>query len=167
MTEQPAAPSVPAVPGRRLRWVLIASLAVNLAFGGMMLGAFLHGGPGGRDMVRDLGFGPYDAALRPEDRVALRSLLRARDTDLTAVRAEARNDFRVILTALRAEPFDAAALNAALGVQQGHLTARMTLGNQTLRDFLAGLSPVDRKDFADRLEARLTHGRDSRPDAPR
>ena len=154
----------PAVSSRGVRWALIASLAVNLAVAGMALGAFLHGGPGGRgDMVHDLGFGPYDQALRPQDRAALKAAMGAKAGDLRASRNEVAQDALAIVAALRAQPFDAATLDAALIQQQNHLGARMKLGNDALHDFLTGLSQQDRLDFADRLEHHLQHGRDAPP----
>ncbi len=164
MTENPNIPlGRPAISSRGVRWALIASLAVNLGVAGMALGAFLHGGPGGRaDMVRDLGFGPFDQALRPQDRATLRAALRAKSGDLRASRAEVAQDAMAIVAALRLQPFDSAALDAALTAQQGHLTARMKLGGDALRVFLTGLSQQDRLDFASRLERHLLHG----PDAP-
>lgn len=152
-----------AAPGTGSKWtrrIMIASLAINLGVAGLALGAFLHGGPGGTgDMARDPGFGPYDAVLRPEDRMALRSALRAKTGDLRAVRGEFITDAQAILAALRAQPFDPAALVVAMSAQRDHFSARMTLGSQTMGDYLVGLSPKDRLDFADRLEQRLLHGR--------
>lgn len=150
--------------GKGLRWALIASLAVNLGVAGMALGAWFHGGPGGREaMVRDLGFGPYDDALRPEDRDALRAAMRGKLGDLVASRRQIAGDVTAVLAALRADPFDAEALDTALAAQQAHLSARMKLGNDTMRDFLAGLSQADRLAFADRLEAHLKRGRGAMP----
>ncbi len=152
------------MPSRAVRWTLIASLAVNLAVAGMAVGAFLHGGPGGRgDMVRDLGFGPFDEALRPQDRSALKVALRGKMGDLRATREQLAADTAAIIAALRAAPFEAAALEAALSAQQDHLAARMKLGSQSLRDFFAALSEQDRRDFADRLEHRLKHADEAPP----
>lgn len=142
------------------RRLLIASLAVNLGVAGLAIGAFVHGGPGGRGaMVRDLGFGPYDGVLRPEDRAALRTALRSKTGDLREVRAEFLTDAQTILAALRADPFNAAALDAALAGQRDHFAARMKLGSDTMRDYLVALPPKERLAFADRLEQHLLHGR--------
>lgn len=169
MTDNPNIPlGRPAVSSRTVRWALIASLAVNLGVAGMALGAFLHGGPGGRgDMVHDLGFGPYDQALRQQDREALKAAMAAKRGDLQASRAEVAADATAIVASLRAQPFDPAALDAALKGQQDHLAARMKLGSDTLRDYLAALAPQDRLDFADRLEHHLLHGRNPAPTAPK
>ncbi len=157
MTHSPDTAAM-AAPPKTLRWVLVASLALNLAVGGMMLGAFLRGGPDGRDGLRDMGFGPYDAALLPQDRDTLRKALRQKAGDLKTNRAMAGADLVAVVTTLRASPFDPAALAAAMTAQQDHLSARMELGTEAMRAFLISLSPQERLDFADRLEDRLNHG---------
>ena len=166
MTQAPAAAPQP-VKTMTLRWVLIASLAVNLAVGGLVVGTFLKGGPGGHDLARDMGFGPFDMALRPQDRDALKVLLRARAGNLKSIRAETLADLQRILAALRADPFEVATLDTAFSAQQDHLMARIQLGNQTMLDFLASLSVQERLDFADRLEERLSHGKDDLPPPPK
>ena len=152
---------------KTLRWVLVASLALNLAVGGMMLGNVLRGGPDGRDMMRDMGFGPYDAALRPQDRDTLRAALRHKSSDLKASRAVAGADLLQVFTSLRATPFDPAALGAAMTAQQDHLATRMQFGTDAMRDFLISLSPQERLGFADRLEERLRHGPKDAADLPK
>lgn len=166
MTQVPDTTAIAAKP-KALRWVLVASLALNLAVGGMMLGSFLSGGAGGRDMARDMGFGPYDAALRPEDRDTLRATLRTKSRDLRANRAMTGADVQAIVTTLRATPFDPAALGTAMRAQQDHLAARMKFGTDAMRDFLISLSPAERLAFADRLEERLRHGPKDVADPPK
>lgn len=140
--------------------MLVASLAVNLGVAGLALGVWFHGGPGGRGpMVRDPGFGPYDDALRPQDRDALRTAIRGKLGDLATSRQQMAADITAVLATLRADPFDPVALDAALAAQQAHLSARMKIGNDTMRDFLTGLPQADRLAFADRLEAHLKRGR--------
>jgi hypothetical protein len=142
-------PAAPAKPGRGLRIALAVSLALNLGVAGLVGGMILHGGPRMHgDMVRDMGFGPFDEVLRPEDRDALRKGLQQRAGDLAA---------------LRADPFDPAGLTAALDGQRQHLADRLSLGSGLIRDFLLALPQEDRLDFADRLEARMKHGRDAPP----
>lgn len=166
MTQSPNTAPVAPAP-KTLRWVLVASLALNLAVGGMLLGSFLSGGPGARDMARDMGFGPYDAALRPEDRDTLRATLRTKSRDLRANRAMTGADVQAIVTTLRATPFDPAALGKAMRAQQDHLAARMQFGTDAMRDFLISLSPAERLAFADRLEERLHHGPKDVADPPK
>jgi uncharacterized membrane protein len=157
-------PAAPAKPGRGLRIALAVSLALNLGVAGLVGGMILHGGPRMHgDMVRDMGFGPFDEVLRPEDRDALRKGLQQRAGDLRAARREMQADAGAILAALRADPFDPAGLTAALDGQRQHLADRLSLGSGLIRDFLLALPQEDRLDFADRLEARMKHGRDAPP----
>jgi len=156
MTQSPQ--PVVTTPSKTLRWALVVSLALNLGVGGMMLGAVIKGGPGGHDMVRDMGFGPYDAALRPQDRDTLRAAMRQRSGDLKANLAMGAADLLAVVTSLRATPFDPAALGAAMTRQQDHLSTRMQLGTQAMQDFLISLTAQERLDFADRLEDRLRRG---------
>lgn len=165
MTEQKIAPQ-PSARNNVVRWALVASLAVNLTVAGLALGAYLHGPPPAHGGFRDLGFGPYDAALQPADREALRSAMRAKAGDLAALRGQMAADNAAILAALRATPFDAGQLTAALDAQQSHLGARMKLGSDTIGAYLVSLAPQDRTAFADRLEKRLLRGRDTSPPAP-
>ena len=166
MTQSPDTPLSSAKP-KSLRWVLVASLALNFAVGGVMLGSFLRGGPEGRDMARDMGFGPYDAALLAQDRDALRAALRTKSRDLRSNRAMAGADLVAVVNSLRATPFDPAALDAAMTAQQDHLAERMKLGTDAMHAFLTSLTPQERLAFADRLEDRLLHGPKDRPDPPK
>jgi uncharacterized membrane protein len=164
MTTAPTPAPAPDRPrsGRGLRLALGFSLALNLAVlglgVGMALHGALHGGPDRRDMVRELSFGPFTDALRPEDRKALRDRFLATTPDFAAERARMKADGQAILAALRADPFDAAALDTALATMQAHVAARMDKGTGILAGFLTAMTPQDRLAFADRLEAVLRHG---------
>jgi len=141
------------------RIVLVVSLALNLAVVGLIGGAMLRGphagGPGGGP-VRDLGFGLFTEALTPPDKKLLREQFLDRSPGLRLERRAMRDDLDAILAALRADPFDPAALDAVLAAQNARLSARLDLGQTLIRDFLVDLSPEARQAFADRLEARLT-----------
>lgn len=155
----PAAP--PPRGGRGLKIALAISVALNLAVAGLVTGIVLHGGPGGRgDMVRDLGFGPFEGALSSEDREALRKVVRDRFGDIRAARRQMQEDVQALLAALTAEPFDPARLTAAMAAQAEHLGDRLEFGSEVLRDHLLSLSDEDRRAFAARLEERMRHGRD-------
>ena len=159
MSDVNLAPANPK-PGRGLRIALAVSLALNLGVAGLVGGLLWHDGPGGHgDLVRDMGFGPFDEALRPEDRDALKKSAQQRAGDLRTARREMQGDATAILTALRNDPFDPAALTAAFAAQQKHLADRIGFGSELIRDFLAALPQQDRLDFATRLEDHLKHGR--------
>ncbi len=153
----PPAPA-PAAP-RWMRVALVVSLALNLGVAGVMIGAAFHGGPEGPPgFQREMGFGPFSEALRPEDRKALRRALFARAPDLREARRQMRGDMEEMLEALRADPFDPARLSALLDGQHQRMIGQLTLGEELIRDFLLKLDPTERLAFADRLEKQLRHG---------
>ena len=159
MTDLPPNTETAGRAGRGLRWVLAVSVALNLAVVGLVAGAMLReGGPHGR-MVRDLDFGPFTEALTEGDREALRRAFMARMPEMRDMRAAMRADFAALLAALRAEPFDAAALQGAVANQAGRMQRRLEVGQQIMLERIAAMTVADRRAFADRLEARLRDGR--------
>ena len=145
-------------PARGMKWLLVGSLALNLLVGGLVIGAVIKGPPMGShgDMVRDMGFGAFDQALTREDRDHLREAFRKAAPARGDMRRMLRADVDAMLAALRAVPFDPAALDAALALQRQRIEQRMTLGQQLLRDRLLAMTETERAGFADRLEAALS-----------
>lgn len=149
-------------PPRTRGWVkvvLAISLALNLAIVGLAAGAMLrNGGPPGRDDDRDFGLGPLADALSREDRRALRSAFLDRYADGLGGRAALRADFDALLAALRAEPFDPAALDAAFASIAARNADLLDRGRAVVADYLKGMDAATRADFADRLETALLQG---------
>lgn len=144
--------------GKGLRVALALSVAVNLAILGLVAGVLLRDGPGMRGaMVRDLGFGPYTEALRPEDRKELRRALFEKAPEIRETRRLMREDMQALLGLLRAEPFDGEAFHARMEAQQDRMEHQLELGQDLLQDFIAAMPPAERRAFADRLEAGLRH----------
>lgn len=160
MSDVNSAPQAPAKTSKKLRWALAVSVALNLAVAGMVIGARMHDGGMRGAFARELNFGAFTEALSPEDRDALRAAVIAKAPEMRLARRQMRSDMAAVLTALRASPFDAAALDAALDVQNRRLASQLELGQGLLRDFLQTMSPEARLAFADRLEDRLRHGKD-------
>ena len=161
MTDQTVPPPPQAAPpaGRGLKIALAISVALNLAVLGLGFGsAFHHMGRGGGDMVRTIGFGPFSDALSPQDRDALRGRFLQEMPDMRAERRSMVADSTAVLAALRAEPFDPAALDAALSTMSDHMNQRARLGLDLIRDYLAALPPDQRLAFAARLEESLKRG---------
>ncbi len=152
-------PVRPTRSGRGLRWALGISLALNLAVVGMVAGAMLRDGPGMRGaMVRDLGFGPFTEALSHEDRRALRQALFERAPEIRQARQQRQEDLQALVAILRAEPFDAAALAAAMAEQEARMVGQLRLGQTVLQERIAAMTPEARRGFAERLEDGLSHG---------
>ena len=156
-----AADPPPPASSRGLKFALAVSVALNLGVLGLGLGIAFHGwGHGPGDMVRSIGFGPFTEALEPKERAAMKDQFLAKMPDFRAERQRMQADTAAVLTVLRAEPFDPAALHAALGTMEGHITERMGLGRGLIEDFIKALSPADRLAFATRLEDSLRRGPD-------
>jgi uncharacterized membrane protein len=155
-------------PGKGLRIALALSLAANLAVIGAFAGAVLRDGPGMRHaMVRDLGFGPYSEALSLEDRKSLRESLFDRAPEIRDTRQQARADAVALLQVLRADPLDAAALQAQMALQSDRMAKQLRLGQDLLVEQIIRMTTDERRAFADRLERGIRRGgpeRDSRGD---
>jgi uncharacterized membrane protein len=143
--------------GKGLRIALAVSVALNLLIVGIVAGAMLRdGGQYGR--IGEVDFGDFAEALSLEDRSALRRAFIARAPEMRDTRRQMREDFQDLLAAIRAEPFDAAALRAAMTGQAERMTQRLQLGQKLVMERLEAMSPEDRAEFATRLEDRLRLG---------
>jgi uncharacterized membrane protein len=137
-------------PGRGLRIALALSLALNLVIAGAVGGALWRGGPAA--VGRDLGFGPLAGAFDKDDRAALRQALAARAGGLREGRRALAADMRAMAAAVRADPYDPAAVAAAFDRAAARAAERMALGRDVMLAHLAAMDPAARKAFADRLE---------------
>lgn len=144
-------------PARIPRWVkflLVASLAINLLVIGLAAGAawrFSRNGP--PDVVRG-GFA-FVAALEKKDRRAMLSQLRNAGRDARQV---GREDMREILDLLRAENVDAAALDTLMSAQvaRGHKVQNEV--KAAILDQIGRMDASERLVYADRLQERLEKG---------
>lgn len=147
-------PAAVSSSGRGLKIALAVSIALNLAVAGVIAGAWLREGPG-KGMPRDLSFGPFSEALSGEDRRALRKALIDRAPAFRETRAEAQAEFMALLAALRATPFDPAAVQTALSAIEARNAGRLELGRSLIEARITQMSEADRLAFADRLENGL------------
>lgn len=162
----------PLSPKRRFSWlrlVLVVSLAANLAVAGIFVGnaiSWHREAPPPRALgLREIGYVPFVAALHRDERRALtRAFLAAapRNTE----RETRRSQFEAILAALRADPYQPAALDAALAAHKSAFAARQDLGQQLLIQTIAAMDDAARRDYADRLDAGMRRPPRDRP-APR
>jgi uncharacterized membrane protein len=155
MPDKPPAPPSTATAGRGLKIALAISVALNLAVVGLVAGAWLKDGRPGGGMPRDLSFGPFSEALSADDRRALRKALIDRAPGFREARAEAQAEFAALLDALRASPFDPAAVQTALAAIEARNAGRLELGRSLIEARIAQMSEADRLAFADRLEKGL------------
>lgn len=137
---------------RRLRIALAISVGLNLLVAGLVIGAAFQGGPNRDQMSRDLGFGPFSEALDLDQRRALRDNLMQKSPEIRGAMQQRRADLTQLLAALRAEPFDAIAMQNALETMRNRLTGQLTLGQNALAEVLIAMPTEERLKFADRLE---------------
>jgi uncharacterized membrane protein len=137
--------------------VLALSLAINLAILGVVAGAWIKVSPdrSGGGGPRELSFGPFSEALTRQDRRALRAAFMERAPEFRAAREATRDEFEALLSALRAAPFDPAALSPVLAAIEQRNIDRLTLGRTLIEDRIIAMSEADRLAFAARLEDGL------------
>lgn len=144
------------------RVLLAVSLFFNLLVIGAIAGAHLRDGrdagrtpPVDRAAMHGTGLVPFFEAMPREARGQIGTALRARGEAARPDRAALEAEFATILAALRAEPFERAALEAVMTAQQARVSARVEAGRGALLDVLAGMSQAERAAFADRMEQRI------------
>ncbi|AWB47946.1 hypothetical protein HYN69_04925 [Gemmobacter aquarius] len=148
--------------GKGVRIALAISVALNLLVIGLVAGAVLRdGGPRGR-MGNDLALGPFTEALAPADRAALRQEFMQRMPEMRDARRQMRADFKGLLLALRAEPFDVAAVRGLIAGQSERMAGRLAVGQDLLVGRIEAMTPEARAAFADRLEEGLRRGPERR-----
>lgn len=158
-------PDRPAAQSNLPRWVkalIIASFALNLLVFGSVAGMALRGF-GGKPPLAEAqapGFGPWTGALQREDYRALRRNFDAKGLDFRAFARADREDRAALASALRADPFDIAAFDAAHERLNKRALERLELGQDLMRAHVLGLTPKRRQDLATRLEKRVRRGAD-------
>lgn len=155
--------SSPHRPSRRLRWLLIGSLALNVLVLGSVAGVGLrHWGDGPPPAARTGGLGPWSAGLTHDDHKALRRAFEAEGYDFRAdIRAD-RADRERLIAALRSDPFDLEAMRAASASLEARAGARMALSNKLILQHLAEIPPEARQAMADRILAADAARREAR-----
>ena len=155
-------------PARRnwTRWVLVASLGLNLVAVGIIGGAILHGPP-----PPDIGPGPalwsFARALPDPYRHELGQSLRATRKEWSGPREAMETASRRMAAALRAEPFDPAAVHALLAERIDVADRLGRQGAGLLMAQIARMSPADRAAYATALlERRGRHGPPGEPREP-
>lgn len=141
-------PSPPREGRRWVRWLLVASLALNLMFIGLAVGAAMRFGGPDRHGPPSVGSALY-RAMPSEDRAEIRAEMRAmreaRRGD--SVKAEAG----AIAAALQATPFDPEALESLVEAQMSRQEAWFRGTQDAWLARVAAMTPEARSDYAKRL----------------
>jgi uncharacterized membrane protein len=133
------------------RWrsiLLVASLALNLFFGGMFVARHAFGPPRGPDamlsrLIDELGSGLSDA-----DRATLQDVFESHAAAIKARAGEAMHARAGIRAAMVAEPFDAGALTAAVDDASARDTTMRKALERMLLEAATQVSPEGRRKLA-------------------
>jgi len=137
------------------RWVkllLIASLALNVAIGGAILGAALRGTPpsGAAGSPPD-GISIIARAMPPAYQSQLRQYLRDTRTVLQPDRRVLLGLGRRLVLALEAEPFEPETIRAIFADQRNMLDNIQKAGHEALLKQIVKMTPAERTAFARKL----------------
>jgi uncharacterized membrane protein len=146
--------------GKWLVTGLIASTAVNLFLGGLMLGRDLRREPAPPPAMEDIGGpgferrGPLAAVgrltrhLSPEEREVFQGIVRQRRGELAAAADGMREAQRRVREALAADPYDRTRLEAALEQLKEHRTAVHAALQRAVVEAIEQLPPDARRRMA-------------------
>jgi uncharacterized membrane protein len=160
----PAAPApAPAATGRGLRWLLIASLALNLLVAGALAGLWLKGPPPhgphrGGPSATAFGLMMFSRDLPPERREAVRKPLREARRAARPLREDMRAARTRAAEVLAAPDFTAEKLKAAMDEIGAVETRLRGSGVDALVGAVGALTPEERRKLSEVWKRRLEQG---------
>jgi len=138
------------------RWLLVASLAINLAIAGLFAGAVISGRAGGPPRGFDLAIGPFARALDHDDRRwIMRELTEGGEAHQPRPAADRAAERQAIVAAVLADPFDPATLAEAMDEMRERGDALQRVTQVALVARIAAMTPEARAAFAERLATEL------------
>lgn len=151
MTDQSSAPARRRCP--RWLWILlVVSVSLNLVAVGMIGGRYL------RKMDRDPELGRWQARIvrmLPEERQAMgREIMLGRKAELGEIRNSLMASNRQVWAALRADPFEPAAFQAALDARRAAMAQRFGLLHMQMVEITEKLTASERAEIAEKMEER-------------
>ncbi|MGK7652105.1 periplasmic heavy metal sensor [Roseovarius sp. B08] len=143
---------------RWMRWLLVASLALNLLVVGVVAGYAIKGGPDGRKGPPG-SMGAMHRALSDAERDDLKSRMIREFRDRKDERTAVRREMDALVVLLRAEPFDTAAATERMAQVRALFGGRVASAQDLLIAYWSEMSLEDRAAYADRLEQELQRRR--------
>lgn len=140
---------------RRLKWLLVASLALNVAIVGVIVGALLKGPPPAP--WPGIALWQYARALPDPYRRDLGRSLREKPGDWVGPRQALRGQRSALAAALTADPYAPDAVAALLGREAALTTELSTRGVELLLAQIERMSPEERSAYAAALTAEREH----------
>lgn len=156
MTDQPLHPVRRPFPW--LKVLLVASLALNLLVGGAAVARFFTHEPPGRlqgisemQLIPRKFFGDLDGGRRKE----LMAVFRGFRGEFNEGREARKQLANALVAALAAEPYDERQTRAAVAAFNERSAALVTRGGDAAMEFIAKLTPDERKLLARRIAERV------------
>jgi uncharacterized membrane protein len=147
----------------RWRWVLIASLCLNLALIGLGVGARLNR----PTPPPPPGLWNYGRALPEPYRENLSHALRATRHDWIGPREALRGQREALAEALVATPYDPVAVAEVITREPRLMDTLAQRGSQLLLDQISRMTPQDRAAYAEVLRRAPKKGEDRQPPPPK
>ncbi len=143
-------------PATTLRVLLIGSLMLNLALVGIGAGRLIaQHGPGHGPRPMQVNLPDFGGALDRDDRAAVGQRLTSRAAEIYRNLPDRAAGIAAFDAAIRAEPFDRAALEALFAQQREVNEQMMEAAQGALLDRLETMGPQARLRFADRFRAQI------------
>lgn len=143
-----------------LKIALFGSLAVNLLFVGFLAGAMARHSGEGPQAGRNPGLGafgaPYMLALTKEHRREVLRDLRESGRDVVPDRRARRAMFENVISELRSQPFDRAALEATVSKQADTTVQVQRRAQAAWLNVVSGMTDEERAIYADTVEKVLS-----------
>lgn len=147
LTEEPARPRAPLW----MKLLLVLSLAANLLVAGLVIGHWLADSEPQSGMDRRVG---WMLRVVPEERRELAAAhFEAGRPQFEAAEAAQHDRVGAVLAAIRSEPFEPAALSAAMAASLEARTAPRVVVYDRFATLLEQFTPAERAVIAERMEA--------------
>lgn len=139
---------------RGARYVLLASLVLNLFLAGLMVGRFVAPPPPGPPPSPDRFIDALTRGMSPADGAVMRQIFAAHRAELDQAMAQADQARESVRDALEAQTFDQAALDAALGRAEVARRSLENLRQGVMTEAVRQLSPEGRRYLAQMVPGR-------------
>lgn len=146
---------------RGLRWLLMASLAVNLVFVGGLAALWMKGPPGPRHFGTSqsaFGLMMFSRELPPERRDAVRRHLRDARAELKALRGDLQSARKKAVGELTSSTYTPERMRAALDAVAAAENRMRDAGAAALMKAIGELTPDDRQKLAEAWNRRIDRG---------
>lgn len=145
---------------KRMRIVLVVSLALNLAIAGLFVGSVVSGRwSAGPPAHFDIGMGPIGRALAPDERRDIRRSL-MRDGSMRALNLRGR--MGDMIAAIETDPFDPQVMRGLMAEQIARTSALQGNVQDLLLQIIADMTPQRRAEFAQQLKNEMSRERPPR-----